>query len=183
MLKYSFIFLFVFSNLYADSRLTIPKDIDMGVIPIGIERDSYIEIKNNTKDTFMLDYINYYQQYSLNISFSGNYIYSLNILRSSDQSPILILPNEIRTFNYEIYSKFEDSVSLSGGKLKYFFDLGYYKYGTNKLIKDSFNMSFTCKNIIDSVFVISSGLRLDFYNCASNFSNTNIQDYLLLFNN
>ncbi|MCX6147287.1 MAG: hypothetical protein NTW25_08570 [Candidatus Kapabacteria bacterium] len=176
------IFFVFYINLYSQPRLTMPKSKDLGIIPVGTVKYDYFEIINESQDTFFIENVYKYDTNPYIIAYKGNYIWSYDVWSSSEVAPKIIFPGEKRAFTYECNSKYEDSISINGGKLKTKFEIQYVKYGTDNILKDTFSIYNTCKTIKDSIFISSSGYFAKTIACPNVNNNYIYQNYLLLYN-
>ncbi|MCX6147384.1 MAG: T9SS type A sorting domain-containing protein [Candidatus Kapabacteria bacterium] len=167
------------SNLYSQSKLSIPESIDLGIVPVPSYKNFEYEVKNLTNDTFFIENVECLQ---FKASSFDNWLSSFE-LDNSFSAPILILPKQSIYFNFEIYASIEDSLSKNNIDLICKFRLSYVKYGTNKLLKDSTFLKYKCKTIKDSIFIVNSGLRNSERYCPEDLSNRVFADFLSLVNN
>ncbi len=140
-MKLILLILIISSNLLSQSRLTFPKSIDLGKVKVTSKLNTYFEVKNETNDTFYIENIKEKSSIPYEIWLKGKQ-FNLN---SRLYTPNIIYPNQKLFFEYEINSNYEDSISLSGGKLKVEIEFQYIKYGKDSIINSSFDILFSCR--------------------------------------
>ncbi|MCX6148037.1 MAG: hypothetical protein NTW25_12450, partial [Candidatus Kapabacteria bacterium] len=173
-------FIYSTCNLFA-SELTLPKPLDFGELCVLKSYNNYFDIENNTKDTFFIKSIGEIIKYDFNIYLDGNRLSSSGIWESLDYSPKIILPNEKRTITYKVIASYEDSVSLSGGKLNTGFKVEYHKYNSDSLQYGYINIIFSVKNIKNKILSNSGGLSNRAFRCPGAYKYLN-QQYITFYN-
>ncbi len=173
---------FIYSSCYLySSELTFPMPVDLGDVLVKLRLYNYFEIENKTKDTFFIKSIGIFTKYDYHIDFQGNGLYSTAIWQDLNYSPKIILPNEKRVISYEVQSSFEDSVSLSGGKLNTGFRIEYHKYNNDSLQIGYVSISFAVKKIKNKILGDLGGLTISAFRCPGSQYFLN-QGYISFFN-
>ncbi|MCX6147172.1 MAG: hypothetical protein NTW25_07975, partial [Candidatus Kapabacteria bacterium] len=180
------ILLFIISSsLLSQSFLTFPNSIDLGNVSVGTLTIKHFEVKNETNDTFFIEKIKIVDEIPYSIFLKGNRINlegNESLFRSfASESSNIIYPNQSFYVNFEIDSHYEDSISLSGGKLKAKIEFKYAKYGKDSLINHSFDVNFSCR-IRKELFISNSGFIQDIHSCPNDEYSNSITRNLYLFN-
>ncbi|MCX6146159.1 MAG: hypothetical protein NTW25_02780, partial [Candidatus Kapabacteria bacterium] len=170
------------SNLYSQSKLSIPESIDLGILSSSFTQNYYFEIENNTKDTFLIHDIYSYNDYPKDILYKGNSITSDYTFFSSEHSPRVILPNEKRALTYTVTSFYEDSISLSGNRLKTDFYFNYKNINSDSMISHKLNIFYRFKKDINKIVSTRTGFYLDLYMCPNSQIDRTFRNYLFLYN-